>query len=361
MKKFVIASGGTGGHFYPGFALGVELRNRGHKVLFVVRKEDRAIKTLEKNKFDYKEIDLSGFPRSINPFRHIMFVYRLFKSYFQTKKIMADFAPDAAVGMGGYVSFPVILVAKIKGIKSAVHDSNTKVGLANKICAKFTDLVLLGLPSKDRFKKSLLVGTPIREEFTAEADREKTLSSLKMKPDMATVLIFGGSQGSKNLNLAVAKAVKKLMRKNDTMQFIHITGDRGFDRMKQEYRGVKNVKMMSYSNEIYALIQCADMLVCRSGASTIAEIYHCKKPSVLVPFPHAAGDHQYYNALLLRNAGVAELMEEGKDLDKRLYTYLLNISRNKNILEFMTRGFEKLELPDPMKAAAVIADTVESL
>ncbi|ACC98800.1 Undecaprenyldiphospho-muramoylpentapeptide beta-N-acetylglucosaminyltransferase [Elusimicrobium minutum Pei191] len=361
MRKFIIASGGTGGHFYPGFSLGKELRKRSYEVLFVVRKEDAAIKTLTKNNFNYKEINFTGFPRSANPIRHIIFCYKFIVSFWQTLGIINAFKPDVCVGMGGYLSFPVIVWAKIKGIKSAVHDSNTKIGLANKICAKFTNIFLLGLPTSDNIKNTKLVGTPIREEFGLDFNREEVLKSRGLNPNLATVLIFGGSQGSKKLNMAISKTAKKIVKKNDTVQFVHISGDKGYDKLRQEYRGCKNIRLFAYCHDIYFLMRAADFVVCRSGASTIAELYACRKPAVLIPFPYAADNHQYYNGMLLKKAGCAELFVEGDNLAPKLHEYIAGISKNKNILEFMERGYEMLELPDPLKSAEIIADTVESL
>ena len=361
MKKFIIASGGTGGHFYPGFSLGKELRKRGHAVLFIVRKQDLAIRTLEKNGFDYKEINFTGLPRSLNPLRYFSFIFKFFLSFFQTGKIIKNFKPDVCVGMGGYISFPLILRAKLKKIKSAVHDSNTKIGLANKVSSKFTDLFLLGLPTADNIKNTKLTGTPIREEFGLSYNKEEILRGRGLDPKMATVLVFGGSQGSKQLNIALSKAAKRIVRKNNTVQFVHISGDRGYERLKSEYRGCKNIKLFAYCHDIYFLMRAADLIICRSGASTLAEIYACRKPSVLVPYPYAADNHQYYNAALFKKAGCAELFIENENLSAQLHDYISGVAKNKNILEFMERGFEVLNLPDPLKSARLIADEVEKL
>ena len=145
------------------------------------------------------------------------------------------------------------------------------------------------------------------------------------------------------------------------MQFIHISGDKGYERLKQEYRGFQNIRLFAYSHDIYFLMRAADFVVCRSGASTIAELYATRKPAVLVPFPYAAGNHQYYNGLLLKKAGCAELFTENENLSNQLYEYISGVAKNKNILEFMQRGYEMLELPDPLKSAQIIADTVENL
>ncbi|MDR0292434.1 MAG: UDP-N-acetylglucosamine--N-acetylmuramyl-(pentapeptide) pyrophosphoryl-undecaprenol N-acetylglucosamine transferase [Elusimicrobium sp.] len=361
MKKFIIASGGTGGHFYPGFSLGKELRKRGDEVLFIVRKDDLAIKTLEKNGFNYKQINFTGLPRSLNPFKYFIFGGKFCIAFVQTAIIIKNFKPDVCVGMGGYISFPLILWARLKNIKSAAHDSNTKIGLANKVCSKFTNLFLLGLPTSDNIKNTKLVGTPIREEFGLPYNKTEILSRRGLSPDMATILVFGGSQGSKQLNIAISKAAKKIVRKNNTVQFVHISGDKGYERLRQEYRGFKNIRLFAYCHDIYFLMHAADFVVCRSGASTIAELYACRKPAVLVPYPYAADNHQYYNGALLKKAGCAELFTENENLASQLYDYISGVAKNKNILEFMERGYEVLELPDPLKSARLIADEVEKL
>ncbi|MCL2887823.1 MAG: UDP-N-acetylglucosamine--N-acetylmuramyl-(pentapeptide) pyrophosphoryl-undecaprenol N-acetylglucosamine transferase [Elusimicrobia bacterium] len=361
MKRFIIASGGTGGHFYPGFSLGKELRKRGHEVLFIVRKGDLAIKTLERNGFSYKQINFTGLPRSLNPFKYFIFGCKLCISMVQTAVIIKNFKPDVCVGMGGYISFPLILWARLKGIKSAVHDSNTKIGLANKVCSKFTNLFLLGLPTSDNIRNTKLVGTPIRPEFGLPYNKAEILAGRGLDAKLATILVFGGSQGSKQLNIAVSKAAKKIVRKNNTVQFVHISGDKGYERLKQEYRGFRNIRLFAYCHDIYFLMHAADFVVCRSGASTIAELYACRKPAVLVPYPYAADNHQYYNGTVLKKAGCAELFIENENLSSQLYDYISGVAKNKNILEFMERGFEVLELPDPLKSAQIIADEVEKL
>ena len=174
-KRFLIASGGTGGHFYPGFALGEEFKRQGCEVLFVVRKDDPAAKVLSAHGLSYKEIDFMGFPRSVNPVRHVKFVCKLVKSLLQTRQILRFFRPDVAIGTGGYISFPLIFMAHFMGVKTAVHDSNARLGLANKVCGKFADLFMLGLPTTEKVKNGVLTSTPVRAEFGLPANRATQL------------------------------------------------------------------------------------------------------------------------------------------------------------------------------------------
>ena len=287
--KFLIASGGTGGHFYPGFALGKALHEKGKNVLFVVRKNDPAAKTLAANGLHYTELDLnSGFPRSLSPARHLAFLKQLATSLQQTRALIKTFQPDVTLGMGGYVSFPLIFCSHFMGVKTAVHESNALWGLANKVCGYFCDLRLMGLPMQQTFKNAVLTSTPVRGEFAQTVDRTQVLSALDLNPALPTVLVMGGSQGAKGLNEALPHVIKN----SSAWQFIHVTGTRWYETQVQAYAGLSNVKTLAYSEEIYKLMKAADLIICRSGASTLAEIIACELPAVLVPFPHAAANHQ---------------------------------------------------------------------
>ena len=362
-KRFLIAAGGTGGHFYPGFSLGRLLNKQGCSVLFVVRKGDVASRVLSENKLKFVEIDFCAFSRSINPWKHIVFMYKLCKSLRQVRKIIDEFKPDVAVGTGGYVSFPLIFTAHQKGIKTAVHDSNTKIGLANRVCSYFTDLFMLGLPIDKKIKNSLLIGTPIRKEFADVVDRKQVLESLGLNPEFTTVLLFGGSQGARGLNQALIEAVKRLVAENEDIQFIHISGERWYQTITNRYGKISRVHVLAYSNEIYDLIQASDLIVCRSGAGTIAELIYCQKPAILVPFPAAAANHQFYNAKVLQSVGCAAIALESNHLEADLYTQMDRMinAANNCILQTMHENYAKLNLPNPLTASERIANQLKKL
>ena len=351
-RRFLIASGGTGGHFYPGFVIGQTLHKQGCAVLFMVRRNDPAAQILETHHLPYQEIDFTGLPRSINPLKHLRFSYKLCKSLLQTRRIIRRFRPDVAVGTGGYISFPLIFMAHFMGIKTAVHDSNARLGLANKICSKFADVFMLGLPIDKTLKNSVLTSTPIRHEFVEPIDRSSLLENLHLNPSYKTALIVGGSQGAKNLNLAIVQNATQ----HPDWQFIHITGERWYNTLKQMHT-THNVSVLAYSHEIYALIKAADLIICRSGASTLAELIYCQKPAILVPFPHAAANHQYYNAKILEQAGCAVIVPDNESLSETLHQELSRLSGDKaqNILTQMHRAYEKLTIPNPLSTANHIA------
>ncbi len=362
-KRFLIAAGGTGGHFYPGFSLGRLLNKQGCSVLFIVRQGDPSCSLLEESKLKYREIDFCSLPRSFNPLRYIVFGWKFIKALGQTRRILAEFKPDVAVGTGGYISFPLVFMAHLQGVKTAVHDSNTKVGLANKICSRWTQLFLLGLPVNEPIKNAVLVGTPIRREFAEPVHRAETLRGLGLNPTYQTVLLFGGSQGAKALNQALIEAVKRLVSENEEWQFIHISGERWYQSICDRYGKTLRVKVLPYSNEIYDLIHTADLVVCRSGAGTIAELVYCKKPAVLVPLPTAAANHQYYNAKVLQSVGCAALVQQGPNLQTELYTLMDRIfnAANNSVLQMMHENYAKLGLPDPITATENIAKLLKNL
>lgn len=360
-KRFLIASGGTGGHFYPGFALGKLLNKQGCSVLFVVRKNDPAAQVLEDNRLKFREVDFMGLPRSLNPFKYIRFFFKLLKALRQTRAVIRQFRPDVAVGTGGYISFPLIFMAHLAGVKTAVHDSNTKIGLANKICGKFTDLFMLGLPVSRKIQNSVLTSTPIRAEFADKTDRNQILRDLELDPSQKTVLVFGGSQGAKGLNAAIIHAVRRLTQENPRVHFIHITGERWYSVIRAQYGKLPGVKVLPYSHEIYELMQISDLAVCRSGASTLAELIYCQTPAVLVPYPHAAANHQFYNAKILEDAGCAKLVEEGTGLLERLYDAMNRALCSPDALNGMQEAYARLDIPNPINAADRIAGLLKKL
>ncbi len=356
LKRFLIASGGTGGHFYPGFALGKALHTRGHDVLFVVRKNDPAAKTLAANGLAYTELDLNtGLPRTFNPIRYARFIGQLATSLKQTRTLIKNFHPDVTLGMGGYVSFPLIFCSHYMGVKTAVHESNALWGLSNKVCGYFCDLRLMGLPMQKTLNNAVLVSTPIREEFGRPVNRAEVLNALGLTPTLPTVLIMGGSQGAKGLNEALPHVIKNTPQ----WQFIHLTGTRWYDAQLAAYQGLTNVKTLAYSEEIYKLMKSADLMICRSGASTLAELIACQLPAMLVPYPYAAANHQYYNAKVLADGGCAQIVLEGPHLAQALQNYLAHIQPN--TLSHMRAQYATLKIPNPLTCTQHITTLLEKL
>ena len=363
-RRALIASGGTGGHFYPGFALAQELRRRGWQTVFLVKKEDIARPALEQADFPYAELDMVSLPRSLNPLKHAAFALKLFSSVALARRVMKDYRPDAVVGTGSYVAFPAILAARLAGVPVYVHESNAKFGLGNYLAGFFCRRAALGLPVPGNpfGSKSVLAGTPVREAFAAMPEKAAARRALGLDPDRFTVLLFGGSQGARRLNAAYVRALKDL--KAD-VQSLHIAGRRDFDAVRAAYgeaglAGAPGIKLYDYREDMPSLYAAADLAVCRSGASTVAELALLKKPSILVPLPSSAGGHQKYNALALASHGAAVCVEEGDDFDARLAAALRQAAGEPERLAAMAAAFGAAAVPDGLKAASALADMLEA-
>ena len=358
---YMIAAGGTGGHFYPGLALGKELIARGCGVVFVIKKDSPSAALLDKADISYSEVDAAPMPRGKNPFKWALFAFKLLKSLWAMRRAVRGYKPLVCVGMGGYISFPLIFAAHHMGVKTALHDSNAKIGYANKMCAKYTDLFMLGLPTEDEVPRAFLTGTPVREEFKLKETPEEQIYWQFAGNFKINILIFGGSQGARNLNFAAAQTARGLVQRTEHLHIFHITGRRDYDEIKKLYGGIKNIEVMPYCEDIYAVMKAAHLIISRSGASTVAEILSLKKPAVFVPYPYAADNHQYYNAKVLADRGCAVIVEESAELANELEETIKSLLGAPAALHSMTANFENCKLPDPLEAAAYCADLAESL
>ncbi|HAT72721.1 MAG TPA: hypothetical protein DCS63_07885 [Elusimicrobia bacterium] len=362
-KRALIASGGTGGHFYPGFALAVELRARGWQTVFLVKKEDPARPALEEADLPYVELDMVALPRSLDPLAHAAFLLKFLRSLALARRIMLDFRPDAVIGTGSYVAFPAALAARLAGVPVYIHESNAKFGLGNYLAGFFCAKAALGLPAVKSAlaAKAVLTGTPIRGAFAAAPDRQAARAELGLEPGKFTALVFGGSQGARRLNAAFVRAFKSL---RGDMQAVHISGRKNLDAVKADYaqaglEGARGLKVFDYREDMPALYAAADVVIARSGASTVAELVHLRKPSILAPLPTSAGGHQKANAMALAKAGAAVCVDEGPDFDAELAAALRSLLGEPERIAAMAGNFEKAGIPDGLKAAAALADLIE--
>ncbi len=362
-KRALIASGGTGGHFYPGFALAVELRKRGWQTLFLVKKEDLARPALEEADLPYAELDMVSLPRSLNPFAHAAFFFKFLNSLALAFRVMKDFKPDAVIGTGSYVAFPALLAARLAGVPVYLHESNAKLGLGNYLAGFFCRRAALGLPMRHNpfAGKSALTGTPIREAFRAMPARAAARRALDLDPDKFTALVFGGSQGARRLNAAFISAAKAL--KGD-LQSVHLTGGKNFETVKADYAaaGLENLpglQVFDYREDMPALYAAADLVISRSGASTVAELVQLRKPAILIPLPSSAGGHQKENALALSASGAALCLEESPDFDAELAAAIRNFMENPDKVSEMASRLETSVIPRGLGAAALLAVLIE--
>ncbi|OIO75370.1 MAG: undecaprenyldiphospho-muramoylpentapeptide beta-N-acetylglucosaminyltransferase [Elusimicrobia bacterium CG1_02_37_114] len=333
----VIAAGGTGGHLYPGIAFAEKLRLTGKKVFFVVRKNDTGKTILDGKNFEFFEIDIAGLPRKIDLLKSILFLYKLIKSFFQTSIILSQIEPDIVIGMGGHVSFSVVVLAKLKQIKSIIHEQNYLPGIANYSLSRIADKVAISFPETKKYfqeEKVIFTGSPVRKEFF-KVLRDAAIRKFGLTKDRFTLLIFGGSQGAHNVNKLVLDGLELMDRKiKDRIQIVHLTGEKDYGWVKESYRK-HNVQsaVFGYLDSIGEGYSVSDLVISRAGASTIAELIALKKPAILIPYPYATDNHQLYNAKYLEKYKVGLVYEEKTLTSEIIYTnifYFINFPQKLN-------------------------------
>ncbi|MFH2202187.1 MAG: UDP-N-acetylglucosamine--N-acetylmuramyl-(pentapeptide) pyrophosphoryl-undecaprenol N-acetylglucosamine transferase [Elusimicrobiota bacterium] len=362
--RFVIVCGGTGGHFYPGYALGKVLRARGHQTLFVLRTDDPAAGRLEAEDLPSAELELRGMPRGLSA-RWFTFPWMLLRSLLAARNILRSYAPQAVVGMGGYLTFPIAFAARRSRIPYVLHESNALLGLANRLCAGGAYALALGLPlcGGAGATRSVLTGTPVREELYAGGEPGAARESLGLDPHRRTVLVFGGSQGASAINRFVPSALRECARRQPGgLQVVHLTGLRDEQSVLQDYRrGAGELKwtVLAYAQDMAPAYAAADLVISRSGASTLSELAAQRKPVVLVPYPHAAAGHQTVNARVLAQAGAAEVLEESALGTDALTALLAGLLDGRETLAAMAASYDRLTIPAAAHSAAALADLVE--
>lgn len=350
MKRVLIAAGGTGGHFYPGLVAAQELKARGWEPLLIVKKDDPAKERLEKAGLACLEVDLVGLPRSLG-WGLLVFAGKLLSSLRLMSRVAKDFKPDLALGMGGYLTFPVAYAAWRRGVPIALHESNAILGLANKAGAMFGATLFWGLPPAEGEGK--VVGTPVRPALYGRRDAGEARRALGLDPARKTILVFGGSQGAKAINNAMPKALRAA---GVDAQVLHLAGKGKSEETLNAYKtaGV-TAKVLDYLDDMAAAYAAADIVVCRSGASTLAELAAQRKTAVLVPYPHAAANHQDANARVFETAKTALRIPE-TDLSDDLGPALAKMLESPT-----TKGYDDLELPPAATTTSLFVDELEKL
>ncbi len=331
-KRIIFATGGTGGHINPALAVAGLLRDTfpDTEILFIGTAEKMESRLVPAAGFRLKTIDISGFQRSLkfnDIKRNLITVSKLLKSSSQAKKILLDFKPDVVVGMGGYVSGPVLRMASKLKIPTAIHEQNAYPGVTNKALAKHADIVMLTVPDAAKYLKSkspcIFTGLPVRGELIS-ADREKSRSELELD-DRPMILSMGGSLGAKAMNEAVTELITAKYKKADCI-FLHAMGQYGLwmPALLKE-KGVdleheKHIMLREYINDMERCYAAADLVISRAGASSLSEIQALGKPSILIPSPNVAENHQYHNAMALVHNDAAVIIEEKDLTGKRLIT-----------------------------------------
>ncbi len=358
--KVLIAAGGTAGHINPALAIAQKIKQENPKaeIHFAGRKKGMEYKLVTKEGYPFHHIEVNGIQRSFTPkniARNVAAVWHLAWSMPRAAAIIKEVQPDLVIGAGGYVSGPIVRTAARKGIPTAIHEQNAFPGVTNKLLAKEVDLVFAAsekaVEKLNAPNKTFVVGNPVRPEIFLQ-NRQKERQALGVQQDTVVILSFGGSLGARRINEAVAD-LAAWHTKEKNFYHIHATGSRGVELFAQlaKEKGFLNAAQMDireYIQNMPQLLAAADLVICRAGALTLAELEAMGKASVLIPSPNVAENHQYYNALELEHIGAAVVIEE-KDLTaQKLIDTVKELTAAPERLRQMGEKAHKLAKPDSL-------------
>lgn len=353
--KVLIAAGGTGGHIYPGIAVAKEIlrRDETSEVLFVGTARGLETKIVPDNGFQLSLIHSAGL-KNVGLVGKIKGLSVLPKSFLEARQIIRQFRPHVVVGAGGYVSGPVLLMAAIMGVPTLVMDSNALPGFTNRQLARFVDRAALTFEESLKFfgKKGIVTGNPVRREFF-EVPR-------KVRSDLFHVLIFGGSQGARAINNAMADALSHLAEFEGRLSITHQTGEADLEKIKSAYAESKfaGSDVRPFISDMFTEFGKADLVVCRAGATTCAELAAAGKASIMVPLPTAADDHQRKNAEALERAGAAKMILQADISGERLSSEIAKLIESPETITSMETAAKEIGRED---AAEKTVDIIEEL
>ena len=356
--RVLIAAGGTGGHIYPGIAVAQEIMRRdgNSKVLFVGTPRGLEGRLVPQAGFELSLIDSAGL-KNVSTMARARGLAMLPQSFLSAWSVIKQFRPDVVVGAGGYVSGPVVLTAAIARRPTLVMESNALPGWTNRVLARFVDRAAVSFEQALPFfgGKAVVTGNPVRREFFEIPAKQRDAEKFSL-------LIFGGSQGARAINDAMIAALPLL--KGARLRIKHQTGPLDFERINSAYQeaGWTNLtgdaEVSSYIDNMVADFANADVVICRAGATTTAELIAAGKASVMIPFPLAADDHQRKNAEALETSGAARMILQKDLTGKRLAKDIIELAEQPELINEMEVAIRKLQRGD---AAAAAVNMIEEL
>lgn len=369
--RVLIACGGTGGHINPGLAIAEIIKSKypDAEFLFAGTPKGMEAKLVPAAGYRFETIKVAGFQRRIsleNIGRNAKAIAYLITSGKRAKQIIEGFKPDIAIGTGGYAAGPVIRKAARMGIPTAIHEQNAYPGVTNKLLAKEVDHVMLTVKEALNFMDSskfehTVTGLPVRSGINNSISREDARKKLGINDDF-TILSFGGSLGAGCINETMTEAVKWHVGEGLAINHIHGYGGMGKDTFPQAMKeaGIPlksdRLRITEYINDMDVCLAAADLVICRSGASTLAELEAAGKASILIPSPIVAGNHQYHNAMVLGNAGAAIVVEQKNASSKRIISWIEKLYKDPENVKAMSENAAKLYLTDTNERILAVID-----
>ncbi|MDH7499883.1 MAG: undecaprenyldiphospho-muramoylpentapeptide beta-N-acetylglucosaminyltransferase [candidate division NC10 bacterium] len=312
--RVLIAAGGTGGHIFPALAIARHLRREGGRVHveFVGTGDRMEAEWLEGEGFPLHPLKIQGL-KGKKVVQLLSSLVLLPQAFLRSWGILSRVRPDVTVGLGGYASGPLLLLSALRGIPTLIHEQNSLPGLTNRILAPFVKQIAYSFPGSERYfrgrrAKLTFTGNPVRREILV-GDRKEAALRFGLDPQRFTLLCFGGSRGASRINSALLEALPLLLPIRDQIQFLHASGERDFEAVLRGFATYPfRARVYPFIHEMASAYALADLVISRAGATTLAELAALGKPSILIPYPYAANDHQKYNAQVLASSGGARIL-----------------------------------------------------
>lgn len=357
--RIIITGGGTGGHIFPALAIADSLKSDrpGTEILFVGASGKMEMEKIPEAGYKIIGLDIAGYNRS-SLIRNISLPYKLVKSFFQARQILNTFKPDAAIGVGGYSTFPVLRLAQARNIPTFILESNSLPGKSNRMLAKKATKIFVASGGMEKYfppEKIMVTGNPVRDVFSKKISKEVALAFFGLKEGVKTVFVMGGSLGAKSINETIDENIGVFKKNN--LQLIWQTGKTYAGEAARAEEERTNIWTNAFINKMEYAYAAADVVVARAGAMTIAEISMVKKASVLVPYPFSAENHQVANAQNLVNRNAA-LMVADAEVKTKLLPALLGLLKNEKLIEEMENNISQVSKAN---AGETIAGEIEKI
>jgi UDP-N-acetylglucosamine--N-acetylmuramyl-(pentapeptide) pyrophosphoryl-undecaprenol N-acetylglucosamine transferase len=348
--KFILSGGGTGGHIYPAIAIAKELKLRftDAEILFVGAQDKMEMQKVPQAGYKIEGLWIAGLQRKLT-LQNLMFPFKLLSSLWKSRKIIKKFQPDAVIGTGGFASGPLLQIANSLSIPTVIQEQNSYPGITNKLLSKKANSICVAYENLERFfpkEKIVFTGNPVRQDLLdIDSKREEGLAYFKLDAAKKTLIVLGGSLGARRVNQLIEKELDFLLA-ND-IQVIWQCGKLYFEEY-QIYNKRINVQVVAFIDRMDLIYAVADFVISRAGASSVSELCLVGKPTIFIPSPNVAADHQTKNAKAIVDKKGAILLKEN-ELEEKFETIFSDLISNQNLQKELSQNIKKLAKPNATK------------
>ena len=348
--KFIVSGGGTGGHIYPAIAIANELKSRfpDAEFLFVGAKDKMEMQKVPQAGYKIEGLWIAGLQRKLTV-QNMMFPFKLISSLWKSRQIINKFKPDVVIGTGGFASGPLLQVANSRNIPTVVQEQNSYPGITNKLLSKKANKICVAYENLERFfpkEKIVLTGNPVREDLlNIDAKRNEAITHFNLDANKKTLLVLGGSLGARRINQLIEKEIYNIVPKD--IQVIWQCGKFYINEYKHFSDG-KNVQVLDFIDRMDLVYAAADFVISRAGASSVSELCLVGKPTIFIPSPNVAEDHQTKNAKAIVDKNGAILLREN-ELDEKFETTFSNLISDESLQKELSQNIKSLAKPNATK------------